>query len=154
MAYTKITYCRTIILGGIIGVIAFFSGILIGYGFYKENSLINDPFSLQTFPYYSAPINPAKIEIIKRREKNGTIELEAMVKNKKLPEELSPLQIIILKETGHKKEIISRSRHLLHFGKNKIKIKIYPSCHIEAGYFRKEDLYQAKHPIFYSKTFY
>ncbi|EOS13714.1 hypothetical protein [Phocaeicola sartorii] len=154
MKYTKITYCKAIILGGIIGVTAFFCGILTGYGFYKENRLINDPFSLQIFPYSSASINPAKIEIIKRKEKNGTVELEAMVKNKKLLEELSPLQIIILKGTGHKKEIISRSRHLLHFGKNKIKIKTYPSCHIEVGYFRKEDLYQAKPLIFYSKTFY
>lgn len=154
MKYAKITYCKAIILWGIIGLAVFFFGILTGYGFYKENSLINDPFSLQIFPYSSAPMNSTNIEIIKRKEKNGTVELEAMVKNRKLLEELSSLQIIILKGTSHKKEIISRFQHLLHFGKNKINIKIYPSCHIEVGYFRKEDLCQEKMPVFYSKTFY
>lgn len=153
MKYPKIIYCKAVILWGIIGVTVFFFGLLTGYGFYKENSLIKDPFSLQIFPYSSASINSANIEIIKRKEKNGTVELEAMVKNKKLLEELSPLQIIILKRSSHKKEIISRFQHILHFGKNKINIKIYPSCYIEVGYFRKEDLCQEKMPVFYSKTF-
>lgn len=155
MKYIKSLSPKTIFFRVFMGLTVFIIGILAGYGLYKKNNIIKNSFPLEIFPFSTACIDSAKMEITKRKETKGRFELEIIIKDKNILQELSPLQVFVLKGNNPKKEIISRLQYTLHSYRNTLEVKIKDSsCYIEVGYFKIKDFYQKDIPVFYSRIFY
>lgn len=123
MKYPKIIYCKAVILWGIIGVTVFFFGLLTGYGFYKENSLIKDPFSPANISLFQRLHKFCKYRNYQTKREKWNSRTGSNGKEQKITRRIVPITNYHIKKKQSQK-------------RNHIQISTHPS------FWQKQDKYQ------------